>query len=169
MASFFVLGSPSVSAEGCRGVGLGEQRQAASLEGKQGLPRCRRAFYPPFASGGARAAEIEVGSDPQGWEPPPEALPESWSGMETGGAWRCHSWKRKRASPCEITEMWLLLTRVSRRHVGLSGLGAGWCYRHLVGGNRGCCSVPQGVQDGPHHRDGAGPRGLSPRGQESLS
>ena len=128
MASFFVLGSPSVSAEGCRGVGLGEQRQAASLEGKQGFPRCRRAFYPPFASGGARAAEIEVGSDPQGWELPPETLPESWSGMGTGGAWRCHSWKRNRASPCEITEMWLLLTRVSRRHLGLSGLGQGWCY-----------------------------------------
>lgn len=127
MVSFFVLGSPSVSAEGCRGAGLGEQRQAASLEGKQGFPRCRRAFSPPFASDGARAAEMEVGLDPQGWEPPPEALPESWSGMGTGGAWRRHSWKRRRASPCEITEMRLLLTRGSRRRLGLSGLGEGWC------------------------------------------
>ena len=53
--------------------------------------------------------------------------------------------------------------------VGAVGPGGGVVLLHLVGGNRGCCSVPHGVQDGPHHRDGAGPRGLSSRGQESLS
>ena len=53
MASFFVLGSPStVSAEGCRGGGLGKQRQAASPEGSWGC-QCSHAFYPPFPSGGA--------------------------------------------------------------------------------------------------------------------
>lgn len=146
-ASFLVPASPStVSVEGCQRTGLGEQRQAGPAGGKAGVLRSPCAPSTDFPSllrcpsGRARAPRAEAGLAPERWQPQPEALPESWCGTGTGGAWRRRSWIRKCASPCEITEMWLLFTRAS------------WTVLVVltwVGGDQGCRWVLPSVPDGP--------------------